>query len=278
MELLKIDDYTKVVLPLKEIPINNLFARSVIENKADGKVYVDNSDNPKTFYVIHKYGMSLLFGDSDNMAFNNSFRSYAFNLESTRNSIEWLQAYPEIWHKTLLTLFSDKLITSEENLLNKENGVIELNTRLNFIFNPKRFVQRKTIFMDNQTELVRTNKKHFANMKGSVTPAFFWKSADEFLTHGIGFSLIYNGQLAATAYSAFIIGNCLEIGIETIPECRHKGFAEIVCAALIDHCILNKLHPVWACRLENTGSVKLAQKLGFEISKEIPYYKINFTY
>lgn len=277
MELLKIDDYDKALVPLKEVTINNFFARSVIENKAEGRVYVDNTDDPKTFYVVHKYGMSLLFGDSDNSTFNDSFLSYAINLNQTRNSIEWLQAFPEKWNKRLQSLFADRFITSEQNTLNPEKRVVELNTRLNFTFNPKLFSQRKKTSIDNGIELVHSNKQHFATMKGSVTPAFFWKSADEFLTHGIGFSLIYQGKLAATAFSAFIIDNYLEIGIETIPEYRGKGFAEMVCAALIDYCISNNFIPVWACRLENTGSVKLAQKLGFEISKRIPYYKININ-
>jgi hypothetical protein len=35
------------------------------------------------------------------------------------------------------------------------------------------------------------------------------------------------------------------------------------------------LEPVWACRLENDGSYKLAQKLGFEPVLEIPYYRLS---
>ena len=57
---LEIKDYSKAVEALKKVQINNLFARAVVENHVSGKVYVDNPDNPTTFYVVHPYGMSLL--------------------------------------------------------------------------------------------------------------------------------------------------------------------------------------------------------------------------
>lgn len=38
----------------------------------------------------------------------------------------------------------------------------------------------------------------------------------------------------------------------------------------------NKLtEPIWSCRLENTGSYKLAQKIGFLPTAEIPYYRLS---
>ncbi len=32
--------------------------------------------------------------------------------------------------------------------------------------------------------------------------------------------------------------------------------------------------PVWACRKENTGSLHLAQSLGFVITKVVPFYRL----
>jgi hypothetical protein len=53
------------------------------------------------------------------------------------------------------------------------------------------------------------------------------------------------------------------------------GFAEYTCSALIDYCIENNYEPVWACHLENIGSYKLAQKIGFTPSALIPYYRLS---
>jgi RimJ/RimL family protein N-acetyltransferase len=87
--------------------------------------------------------------------------------------------------------------------------------------------------------------------------------------------LFCKGKLASTAYSAFILEKKLEIGIETLEEFRGKGYAYHTCCALIGHCIENGLEPVWACKLENNASFRLAQKLGFVRCAEIPYYRLG---
>ncbi|MBV5348270.1 GNAT family N-acetyltransferase, partial [bacterium] len=92
---------------------------------------------------------------------------------------------------------------------------------------------------------------------------------------GKGFTLLHQGQIASTAYSAFVHEGILEIGIETVDGFRGKGFAELTCSALIDHCLESDLVPIWSCRLENTASYELAQKLGFEPILQIPFYRLS---
>ena len=96
----------------------------------------------------------------------------------------------------------------------------------------------------------------------------------EFAENAIGFSLIANNEPVSTAFASFIHDRQLEIGIETRPEFRGQGLAQITCSALIDYCRENDFEPVWSCRLENTGSFSLAQKLGFEPTLIIPYYQL----
>ncbi len=87
--------------------------------------------------------------------------------------------------------------------------------------------------------------------------------------------MLENGQLASTAYSAFIHSNQLELGIETINGFQKKGLAAICCTALIDYCINKGFEPVWSCKLENTASFRLAEKLGFEVAASRPYYMVK---
>ncbi|HPI69357.1 MAG TPA: GNAT family N-acetyltransferase [Bacteroidales bacterium] len=275
MELLKTEQYDSLTNHVKQVKINNLFARSVIEKKVSGKIFVDNTQNPKTFYVIHPYGMSLLFGDSQNPDFNNKFLEYSLNFNKTRDKHEWMQAYPNDWDKVLSVLYSNYMIKSSENKNKTETGIIELNTRINFKFNRDKYIANKSTILPKDCKIVRTDRIIYEKMTGSVIPANFWDTANDFIKNGVGFSLICNNKLATTAYSAFIHDNMLELGIETIPEFRGKGFARLTCCALIDYCIKNDYEPVWACRLENTGSYKLAGKLGFELFKEIPYYRLS---
>ena len=79
MILLPDDKFYILSAPLAKVQINNLFARSVIEKHVSGKIFVDQPDNPETYYVIHPYGISLLFGDFNNQNFNSRFKEYALN-------------------------------------------------------------------------------------------------------------------------------------------------------------------------------------------------------
>ncbi len=275
MKLLDKELYVQLINPLSHVKINNLFARSVIEHHVTGKVFVDNVDSPETIYVVHPYGMSLLFGASQNEAFNTEFKDYALNIHKTRNNHEWMQAYPHSWDKKLLELFGGYLIKHKDSSPHRETGIIELNTRINFKFSQESYFTNKHIKLPYGSKIVRTDRQIFNEMKGNVIPCHFWDDADDFLDRGIGFSLIYKNQLAATAFASFIHDDKLELGIETITEFRGKGFAQIACSSLIDYCIDHKYEPVWACSLENTGSYKLAQKLGFKPKAKIPYYRLS---
>lgn len=274
MKLLDKKDYYKLIEPIREVTINNLFARFVIENKVDGKIYVDNTDNPKTFYVIHPYGMSLLFGDYTNTVFNTAFKEYIVNTNGARLGIEWMQAFPHNWDSVLENLFEANLTKTPGE---QDKALLELYTRVNFTFDKDKYLayKQQNINTDPKVQIVRTDKKLFEEMKGTVVPARFWNNADDFVNNGAGFSLLYDNKLAATAFSAFIFNDTLELGIETCETFRGTGFAGLVCAALVDYALDRNLEPVWGCRLDNVGSFRLARKIGFEVSKEISFYKLN---
>ena len=185
-----------------------------------------------------------------------------------------MQAFPNTWDNVLKDLFSGYMISSANNEAKIETGIIELNTRVNFKFNLKKYLLTKRT---NQSiiKIVRTDRETAALMKGSVVPLNFWDSADAFYKNGIGFGLCYDNQLVSMAFSSFILDNQLELGIETIEQYKGKGLALLACSALIGYCVENGYEPVWACRLENMGSYKLALKLGFEPMLSILYYRLS---
>ncbi len=81
MKLLETEAYLKVADSITTVEINSLFARAVIEQKIQGKIYVDNPESPQTFYILHPYGMSLLFGKSYNDELNQTFKNYPLNIK-----------------------------------------------------------------------------------------------------------------------------------------------------------------------------------------------------
>lgn len=274
MQLLDKSEYSKVADPLSKVTINTLFARSVVESKVTGKIYVDNINDPGTFYVVHPYCMTLLFGNSGNASFNAKFRNYALNIDKGKAGTEWMQAFPNKWDGVLQDLFDGVLIPSAVNAGGTDNGIVELNTRVNFKFNKEKYIRRRRDPVSADVMVFRTDRNMFREMRGSVVPMRFWDNEDDFFENGLAYSLLYKGELASMAFSSFWFGDQFELGIETIEKFRGRGLAELVCSALIDHCLDNSYEPIWSCRLENVGSYKLAQKLGFDPVVEIPYYRL----
>ncbi len=109
-----------------DVSINNLFARAVVEKKVCGSIFVNEIECPETFYVIHPYGMSLLFGKSDNYEFNKLFREHALNTKKQRTKFEWMQAFPGTWDIVLKKLFEGNSIQSIANMSKIESGIIEI--------------------------------------------------------------------------------------------------------------------------------------------------------
>jgi hypothetical protein len=274
MKLLPIENYDKVAPAFHQLTVNYLFARFVVERKIDGKIYVDDIDYPTVFYVSHPYSMSLLFGNAENEAFNESLKRYILNTDGIRKRYEWLQAPEEQWRTKLDQLFGDRFVSVEENQ-GAMNEKMEVSTRVNFKFNKEKFLAIKAMgSIDKQ--VVRTEKLHYDAIPGTVIPQNFWNNSDDFFALGVGFSSMSDDKVASTAFSAFIFDDFLEIGIETAASLKGHGHAFAACSSLIDYCIANNYEPVWACKKNNIGSYRLACRLGFEPTISLPYYRLNY--
>jgi RimJ/RimL family protein N-acetyltransferase len=279
MRLLNKQEYSTVVDHLNNVSFNHYFARDVISQKVNGIVYSDDSESPTTFYIIHPYGVSLLLGDYENKEFNQQLCQSLLNTDHLRSQTEWMQVYPLAWNHKLEDLLGDDLLTKSRKArgvpYNSEVIKIVEETRVNFRFNPEKYAAFRTNHPNRHNDIFRTGSLEFETMPGSVVPRFFWRDYPLFEEQGVGFSLRINGELASTAFSAYLDDHYLEFGIESAPQFRSLGLAKETCSALIDYCLANNSVPGWACRGENTGSFLLAQQLGFEPVSYHPYYKIN---
>ncbi|MBR4867447.1 MAG: GNAT family N-acetyltransferase [Clostridia bacterium] len=59
-----------------------------------------------------------------------------------------------------------------------------------------------------------------------------------------------------------------EIGINTLPDYRQKGYAADACLLAISQIIQSGKCPIWATGMENTPSQKLAESVGFRVFGE----------
>ncbi len=229
------------------IPINTLFARAVLCGHVDGEL--DTDARQRAFYAAHPYGMSLLWGEH-----NRAWIEQRLRRGTPRP--EWLQVYPNTWVPVVESVLGESFAS----------GAALRCTRVNFTFDVG-------AYRPVRGAVVRATAAMF-ELSGSVVPRHFWRDADQWSSAGGGYAAIVDGELAALAFCSYRHDRQLEIGIETVPHHRGKGLAQVAASALIDHCLVRGLEPVWACRYENVASYRLALRLGFVPTAFLPYYRL----
>ncbi|MFP4169227.1 MAG: hypothetical protein ACLFSY_10365 [Desulfonatronovibrionaceae bacterium] len=195
MHLLPRSKYALTLPALKRVSINNLFARFVVERHVRGKVFVDDITAPRAFYVVHPYGMSLLFGEIDNGFLQFGLRDYLLGKNGLRETGEFLQVFPAKLEGKIDAALGPSLGTADES---REPAVpsraVIKHKRINFIFVPKKYARaRKDLNLKNH-DFQRANENAFSDISGSVVPKKFWDSASDFLDKDVGFSLIVDGR------------------------------------------------------------------------------------
>lgn len=262
-----------IVLPLIEkVNFNKLFALSVVKNMVRGRIFVDNSSSPGTCLIAHKYGNSLLCGNTENNQFNKKLLSYFANEKINNDFTKKILVYPKIWNKKLKELLGEYLKFTSESHSNIKNPFVFKKERLNFIY-PRNFIP---IMPDLNKGLMlkRIDKILFKKIKGSISPVKYWNNADDFLFNGAGFCLIKDNKIASYCFSAYVIGSKMEFAIETNISYRNMGYSIYPLSAMVNYCLTSGFEPVWACMKDNTASVKIAQKIGFIHETTIPAYMI----
>lgn len=237
---------------LHSLAMNTGFARAVLEHDAPGVAFTAPSG--RSLYVVHGYGMSLLHaeGSADDGVLTQVLRR-------ARREDEWLQLSSPTWADRLRTVATEAAAPLEEHV------------RMNFRFCRTRFQERRRA---TAPEAVRMGPAEF-EMQGSVVPRRFWPNAQRFLEAGAGFAVWAEGEVAAVAFASWVTRDGLELGVETRPRWRGRGFAAIACSALIEHALSRGLEPVWSCRLGNSASHRLAESLGFVATHRLPYFKLS---
>lgn len=257
---------------LDDVPSNVGFVRAVLDGTAPGDLWCDRPDDPRAFHVVHPYGMSLVWGPAADEA-----RHEVLDwLRGRRGSghAEWLQIEPRWsgldWHTALGAVpieVADPLAPPPATL----------HTRVNFAFDAASFGPLGPSPAHEPGWATRPATAADFQVPGAVVPSAFWPDADAFLANGGGMVIERSGEVGAIAFASYRWDQNLEVGIETVPRFRRRGLARAAAAAMIRAVVDAGLSPVWSCRGENVGSLRLAQSLGFVPTSRTPYFHLRAT-
>ncbi|UNB49898.1 GNAT family N-acetyltransferase [Mycolicibacterium sp. YH-1] len=246
---------------LLRVDANVGFARAVVGGMVDGQLWTSESAAGGARHAVHPYGMSLIWGDGVDRAFDELIAHLRNGQYRTRD--EWLQVDPR-W----AALPWEREFTTPDG----PSARVSVHRRINFEFDPDLFqANRAHTPVPDGWSTVPADASDFTR-PGSVVPAEFWRNADDFLEHGGGWRAESDGFRGCLAFTSFRFDGELELGIETHPEAQGKGLATAVASRMIEGLLSQGITPVWSCRESNHASVALAAKLGFRPVRRLPYY------
>lgn len=96
-------------------------------------------------------------------------------------------------------------------------------------------------------------------------------SIENVMQYTLGVSLVQDDYLVCEAATGAPTHGLMEVGVTTHENYRQKGLATIACAKLIEICEMQGYSTWWDCAKQNTPSVRLAKKLGYQNEKEYRY-------
>ena len=250
---------SQLLASLTAVGANVGFARAVLDGVVDGEVWTSPSFGSGAAYARHHYGMSLIWGDRLGDAFDEVVAHVATRIAAPEP--EWLQVDPR-WAA---------LPWAEALRRSVPGAEVAEEVRANFAFDPQRFARQRSGFAVGEGWVLEPARVEDFAFDAGVAPSAFWRDAEQFLAHGGGWCARRDGVVGAMVFASFPYCDGVEIGIETRPEHRGQGLGAAVAAAMIDDLLARGTTPVWSCRRGNEASFRLATRLGFVPTVELPY-------
>jgi len=105
---------------------------------------------------------------------------------------------------------------------------------------------------------------------------WMWPSLERFLENGFGTAAVKDARIICWCTAEYVSQSKCGIGIEVVDEFQNKGIATATAAHFIEHCVNQNIVAHWECDKDNIGSVRVAEKVGFEKIEETVFWGGQF--
>jgi RimJ/RimL family protein N-acetyltransferase len=105
---------------------------------------------------------------------------------------------------------------------------------------------------------------------------WMWPSLGRFLEKGLGTAAVIDARIIGWCTAEYVSRSKCGIGIEVIDEFQKKGIATATAAHFLEHCLNQNIVPHWECDRDNIGSVRVAEKVGFEKTEDTVFWSGQF--
>jgi GNAT superfamily N-acetyltransferase len=120
-------------------------------------------------------------------------------------------------------------------------------------------------------------KDHYQNVQYVKSEVeWMWSSREKFCENGFGYAALLAESIVCWCTAEYVSERKCGIGIETVQAYQNKGIATATAAHFVDYCLHHNITPHWECDKRNTGSIRVAEKVGFERIQETIFWGGEF--
>ena len=105
---------------------------------------------------------------------------------------------------------------------------------------------------------------------------WMWPSLERFLEKGFGTVAVIGARIICWCTAEYVSKSKCGIGIEAIEEFQNKGVATATVAHFLEHCLNHNIVAHWECDKDNIGSIRVAEKVGFEKTEDTVFWSGQF--
>lgn len=254
----------------------NLESKAIIAGMNPGRVFVDDVDHPRSGMIWQGNLDGFHFvGDSGNPAFNYEIRAYIDTIitpQAVELGVEWFECLGD--HPSWYRVFQEELF-ADRHLAGWNQYVYNLNPA------DFRSIRRPELGADYEVqqvtmELLRNHPMQHLEMI-EATIGEFWQSQEDFLENGLGFCVLYHGQVVSLCMTGFRYRNIHALDIKTMESHRGNKLAQCAVYAMVEHCLRHDFIPYWDCSEGNLPSNGIARRIGFQIEFAYEGYEFNLV-
>lgn len=99
-----------------------------------------------------------------------------------------------------------------------------------------------------------------------------WPSEQRFYSDGFGYVAIVDDQIVCWCTAEFVGPARCGIGIATQPSYQRQGIATATATRVVAQALQRGLTPYWECGSTNLASQRVAEKVGFDLLDEEPFW------
>jgi RimJ/RimL family protein N-acetyltransferase len=246
--------------------------RATIEGSSKGKIWVDDTEQPLSGFMASSEGW-FLAGNPNNDKFNEGLKNLVHDM--ILNGEYYSAINTEFLNRLIFLIDSDSWKKKFPEIFGIRPPLP--THRIHYICSQVK-LDWKNKFPGGYTFL---NLDSTLDIDSLEFPEDVreWNefNLDDQIMRGFGACLVHGNKVVVWINADCASGDECEIGIITTEDYRLRGLGALTAAAAVDRCLSLGYQTVgWQCSEHNSGSIKVAEKVGFAKERNYEHYTCVF--